>query len=60
MEGDQVFLASAVGGCAGERGLAKLLMIRDGWRLQNGWRVGGHMCFGGRTISFLVKCESFM
>ena len=41
MEGDQVFLASAVGGCAGERGLAKLLMIRDGWRLQNGWRVGG-------------------
>ena len=46
-------MASSVGGCGGERGLAKLLIIRDGWRLQNGWR-GGASCFGGRTISFLV------
>ena len=57
MEGDQVFLTSAVGGCGGERGLAKLLMISDGWRLQNGWR-GVAPFFGGRTISFLVKFES--
>ena len=39
--------------------MAKLLMISDGWRLQNGWR-GGAPCFGGRTISFLVKFESFV
>ena len=52
MEGDQVFLASAVGGCAGERGLAKLLMIRDGWRLQNGCGLEGHRSLEGGQFVF--------
>ena len=52
MEGDQVFLASAVGGCGGERGLAKLLMIKDGWRLQNGWGLEGHRALEGGQFVF--------
>ena len=52
VEGDQVFLAPADGGCGGERGLAKLLMIKDGWRLQNGWGLEGHRALEGGQFVF--------